>query len=311
MTKTERQLKILMFLQSKNKWTVNAMAKHFGISRRTVFRDLRDIQELNVPMEYDPEGGHKLMEGYKVPPLMFTRKELSVIGIALSFMQTQSNEGMAKDATEVELKINSALGDDEMKAYLKKIQHAVIVDPYLRESGPKTDNTQWFDLADAIASSNVVKFNYEKSEKRDRILSPYIIAFFRDHWNLIGYDHDRQAIRSFILKFITDVELSPFTPFLPHEEKNALNLVYSSENTENVKMKVKTDRLEQVLSNLPARAKIKKSKTDWTNIEFDFNNADYLANWSLQFGTDVLIKSPNSYVTAAKCLIKEMKKLYK
>lgn len=275
------------------------MAKHFDVSRRTVFRDIRDIQEMNVPMEYSPLEGHKLMPGYSIPPLMFTEKELSVIAVALSFLNSQNNIGMAKDAEEVAAKIYGALRP-ELKEYLQQMQKAVIVDPYLSLNQLKNHDPGWFSLADAIIRKIVISFVYRQSKQR--LVSPYLIVFFQDHWNLIAYDHHRKALRNFYLEYISDIELSGATPYKPHEENQPIELILGKDNanSKTVVVSVKNESIPTFLSSVPNRAvKIEETKKQ-TRYQFSFDNLEYLAKWLLRFGNDLQVIEPFALKKAIK-----------
>jgi predicted DNA-binding transcriptional regulator YafY len=70
-----RKLKMILMLQSQKEITATTLAKYFGVSKRTIFRDLRALSEMNVPITHDPDFGYSLVSGYKIPPLMFTEKK--------------------------------------------------------------------------------------------------------------------------------------------------------------------------------------------------------------------------------------------
>ena len=61
-----RVMKILTAMQSGRRYTVNELARTFGTSRRTVFRDLKELSAIGVPYRYDPAGG-----GYTIDPEFF------------------------------------------------------------------------------------------------------------------------------------------------------------------------------------------------------------------------------------------------
>src|SRR5690606_306579 len=106
MKSQERRLKILLLLQSRRKnLGVNDLADYFGVSRRTIFRDLNFISEMDVPIAHDSIDGYSIPKGNSIPPLMFTDKEISVIMIGLSFLKSQTDHGMVEDAKSVQLKI--------------------------------------------------------------------------------------------------------------------------------------------------------------------------------------------------------------
>lgn len=99
MKSSERRLKLMLLLQKPgDKLTVDEIAKKFGVSRRTIFRDFNALQEINVPVTWDKYAGYGMMKGYKIPPLMFSEKELATIIVGLNFVKTQIDNGLTEDA---------------------------------------------------------------------------------------------------------------------------------------------------------------------------------------------------------------------
>ena len=77
MKELDRILGILLALQSQRRISARQMAERFGVSTRTVYRDLQTMSLLGIPIyaERGRNGGIRLLEGYFLPPLMFTRSE--------------------------------------------------------------------------------------------------------------------------------------------------------------------------------------------------------------------------------------------
>ena len=132
MNSAERRLKLILLLQRPGrKKTVQELADIFGVSRRTIFRDFNALSEINVPIKYDRYTGYGLVEGYKMPPLMFNSKELATIMVGLNFVKSQVDRQMVQDAIGVELKIKNVL-PNELKTLMTSLEEHTIVDPYLR-----------------------------------------------------------------------------------------------------------------------------------------------------------------------------------
>src|SRR5690554_6086256 len=99
MNSSERRIKIIMLLQqSGKKLTVDELAREFGVSRRTIFRDFNALSDMNVPVTWDKYSGYGVMPGFKIPPLMFTSKELATILVGLNFVRAQVNQELVNDA---------------------------------------------------------------------------------------------------------------------------------------------------------------------------------------------------------------------
>ena len=63
---------ILTQLQTKRLLTATALADKFGVSVRTIYRDIRALEQAGVPILTEDGKGYTLMEGYRIPPVMFT-----------------------------------------------------------------------------------------------------------------------------------------------------------------------------------------------------------------------------------------------
>jgi predicted DNA-binding transcriptional regulator YafY len=58
MTKTERLMNLINLIKSREVVTVKDMSREFGISQRTVYRDLNTLSKMNIPVYY--EDGYRL-----------------------------------------------------------------------------------------------------------------------------------------------------------------------------------------------------------------------------------------------------------
>ncbi len=70
---------ILTQLQSQRLLTAIEMAKKHNISIRTVYRDIRTLEKSGVPIVSEEGKGYSIMDGYKLPPVMFTQEEANAL----------------------------------------------------------------------------------------------------------------------------------------------------------------------------------------------------------------------------------------
>lgn len=71
----DRTLAILILLQSKKLVKASQLSDRFGVSLRTIYRDIRSLEAAGVPILGEAGVGYSIMEGYRLPPVMFTREE--------------------------------------------------------------------------------------------------------------------------------------------------------------------------------------------------------------------------------------------
>jgi predicted DNA-binding transcriptional regulator YafY len=309
MNSSERRLKIMLLLQQPGKkLTVNEIAEKFGVSRRTIFRDFNALQEINVPVTWDQYSGYGVMPGYKVPPLMFTSKELATILVGLNFVKTQVDKQLVEDAEGVELKIRNVL-PKELKEFMISLESRTIVDPYLKFGGEKKEGGDWYLLSSAISQRKRVEFKYTTKEGKTstRKVDPYILVFFDDHWNMMGRSHLRGEIRNFILENMTEIRILEEN-FEEKKEIDIEGLIFRSDATsQSVMVVVEKSEIERFRANLPAKIfKSEEKKPNKVQVGFNFDNLSFLNEWLLQFGTKVEIVSPAELKDLRKNLLTKM-----
>src|SRR4051794_36196238 len=96
MNRIDRLAAIVIQLQSKRLVKAQDIADKFSISLRTVYRDINALEEAGVPIIGEAGIGYRLMEGYKLPPVMFDRNETSALLTAAKLMQSMSDEDSSR-----------------------------------------------------------------------------------------------------------------------------------------------------------------------------------------------------------------------
>ncbi|MCP9291284.1 helix-turn-helix transcriptional regulator [Gracilimonas sediminicola] len=309
MNSSERRLKLMLLLQQPGKrLTVDELAERFDVSRRTIFRDFNALQEINVPVTWDRYSGYGLIEGYKVPPLMFTSKELATIMVGLNFVKSQVDQGLVEDAKGVEVKIKNVL-PDELKEFMTSLEGRTIVDPYLRFGGEKKKGGSWYLISSAIAQQKRLQFEYttKSGDSGIRKIDPYILVFYQDHWNVIGKSHLRGEIRNFILEKVEEVKILDENYHL-NNDLDIEGLIFRSEkSSQSIILQVKKEEMSRLEANLPAKI-IKKTQvnSEFIKVSFKFDNLDFINEWLLQFGKKVKIEEPKELIEKRKKLLREM-----
>lgn len=310
MNSSERRMKlILMLQQSSNRLTVNDIAEKFNISRRTVFRDFNALSELNVPVTWDEYKGYGIMQGYTIPPLMFTTRELATIMVGLNFVKSQVDRTLVEDAEGVELKIKELL-PDELRTFMESLGERTVVDPYLYYGPDKKEGGNWYEISNAISENQSITFQYQSSstgEETSRKIDPYLLVFYRDHWNVIGYSHKRDAVRNFVLDQIHEIQISGEN-FVPYGNIDPEALIFRSDETSTeIKVRIHSSAISRLEANLPAKIiKKEKEKPNLFRITFFFDNLDFINEWLLQFPKTAEILAPEKLIEKRHKLLSEM-----
>jgi predicted DNA-binding transcriptional regulator YafY len=70
---------ILTQLQTKILLTASELALKFSVSNRTIYRDIKALEQSGVPILTEEGKGYSLMEGYRIPSIMFSESEANAL----------------------------------------------------------------------------------------------------------------------------------------------------------------------------------------------------------------------------------------
>jgi predicted DNA-binding transcriptional regulator YafY len=128
----------------------------FSISLRTVYRDVHALEEAGVPVIGEAGTGYKLMEGYKLPPVMFNQDEASALLTASKLVQSKTDASISKHYTSALDKIKAVLRLSE-KDHIEEIDEHVMVmgHPAIVYQPPAELHLQ--SILKAIGTSSVIE----------------------------------------------------------------------------------------------------------------------------------------------------------
>src|SRR5438105_10442497 len=109
MNRIDRLHAILTHLQSKRKVTAQEIADRFEISLRTVYRDVKALDESGVPVIGEAGSGYSIMEGYRLPPVMFTQEEAAALLLGAKLAEQWTDASIKKHFNAALYKIKAVL----------------------------------------------------------------------------------------------------------------------------------------------------------------------------------------------------------
>jgi len=199
MNRIDRLAAILIQLQSRPLVKAQDIADRFSISLRTVYRDVKALEEAGVPVIGEAGTGYRLMEGYKLPPVMFNMDEATALLTASKLVQSKTDAGISKHFTSALDKIRAILRHSE-KDHIEEIDDhiAVVTHPSIVYQPQSELHLQ--SILKAIGSSSVIEMEYttlEKNETTKRKVEPVGIYYLGSHWYLIAWCQLRKDYRNF------------------------------------------------------------------------------------------------------------------
>ncbi len=101
---------ILTQLQTRRLMTATTLADKFKVSIKTIYRDIRALEQSGVPILTEDGKGYTLMEGYKIPPVMFTESQANALILAEQLVLKNKDASFVKNYLEAIDKIKAVLG---------------------------------------------------------------------------------------------------------------------------------------------------------------------------------------------------------
>ena len=210
MNRIDRLAAILIQLQSRPLVKAQDIAEKFFISLRTVYRDIKALEEAGVPVIGEAGTGYRLMEGYKLPPVMFNMDEATALLTASKLVQSKTDAGISKHYIAALDKIRAILRHSE-KDHIEEIdEHIAVMNHPSIVYQPQAE-LHLQSILKAIGSSSVIEINYtslEKNESTIRKVEPVGIYYLGSHWYLVAFCQMRKDYRNFRTDKITRLTIT-------------------------------------------------------------------------------------------------------
>lgn len=204
-TRLSRLTAILIQLQTKRLLTATSLAEKFNVSTRTIYRDIRALEEAGVPIITDEGKGYSLMEGYKIPPVMFTEKEANALILAEQLVLKNKDTSFIKDYTEAIDKIKAVLRQSE------KNKANLLADRtrFEQNINRERNSNNISDLQKALTNFLLVTIDYsnENNETSSRTIEPFALISTTENWLLIAWCRLRKEFRYFRLDRIMKMQI--------------------------------------------------------------------------------------------------------
>ncbi|MEQ9220894.1 MAG: YafY family protein [Cyclobacteriaceae bacterium] len=189
-----RLTSILTQLQTKRSLTAASLAEKFGISRRTVYRDIKALEMAGVPILVEEGKGYALMEGYRIPPVMFTEKQANALILAEQLVLKNKDASFVQDYSEAIDKIKSILRytiQDKANLLAERTR-------YDEALNRERNSSNLSDLQHALTNYFLVKIEYVNKEGKttSREIEPFAILS-AENWYLIAWCRLRKEFRFF------------------------------------------------------------------------------------------------------------------
>ena len=232
MKRLTRLSAILLQLQTRRMVNANDLAEKFAVSVRTIYRDIRVLDQIGVPIASFEGKGYSLAEGYKIPPVMFTEQEANALITAQQLINLNKDSSLIDTYKEAVDKVKAVL-NYSTKDKVELLSERVAVSPASLEQ-PTSNSLA--AIQNALTSFNVLRISYRaegKNESSERLIEPFAFYYsMQQHWTLIAFCRLRNDFRMFRLDRIgavypSDLKFAPhqlsLQEYLQEKEKNFIS----------------------------------------------------------------------------------------
>jgi len=193
MRRADRLFRLVQLLRARRFATGQQLATALGISKRTVYRDIRDLCASGVPIRGEAGVGYRLERGFELPAVTFTGEEIESLVLGARIVGTWGDAELAAAAASAMSKVEAVLPEPLRRVLLDTALFAAG-----RSEGPPVPGEMAL-LRRAIGEHRCTRFAYTRADGRttERTVRPLGLYFWGTKWTLAAWCELRGDYRSF------------------------------------------------------------------------------------------------------------------
>ncbi|SNY94190.1 Predicted DNA-binding transcriptional regulator YafY, contains an HTH and WYL domains [Cohaesibacter sp. ES.047] len=203
MRRADRLFEIVQFLRGGRLLTAQALADRLEVSKRTIYRDILDLQASGVPIEGEAGVGYVLSSDYHVPPLSFTPDEIAALVLGARMVKAWASEDLKNAAEEALVKIDAVVPDG-MRNLMSETQLYAMK---LEDQGSERMTLDQLRLACKERRVIVMTYLSLEGQGSTRRVRPLGLYFWGRVWTLLSWCELRQDFRSFRVDHIEGLDV--------------------------------------------------------------------------------------------------------
>nr|WKN38469.1 YafY family protein [Tunicatimonas sp. TK19036] len=314
MNRIDRLTAILIHLQSQRITRAQALADRFNISLRTVYRDIRALEEAGVPIGSEAGVGYFLADGYRLPPVRFTPEEARALFVASKLVGTLTDASVQEHHESALFKIKSVL-KVEQQEMLDDLQSKTAVLGSLPQAKEPND-VHLEKVQQALLSRKVLEMDYYSpgsGQFTRRGIEPMGMVYYGDAWHIIAYCQLRQDYRDFRLDRMSKLHITDQRYHLRDRMTLEQYLNRQSQMTDSTLTKV---RFHPTMLKYTERDRYRygfmREEPTEEGVEHWFMvwHMGYFARWLLMYGNKVTLLEPPLLKETMQQLLTELNEHY-
>ena len=207
-SRVSRIVNILTTLQSGQKYAPADLEEILGVSKRTIFRDLKELQSIGVPYKFNAkDGGYSIDPKFFLPPVDFTLAEALSILTLVHKVRNHLPMPFRNSALLAGLKLENNL-PAEVRSYCQTSLQKVTIAPAQYSTTKSLDST-YLAIQRAIRAKTTLSLLYYSPYEQqfiDTMLHPYHLLYKNRAWYVIGFSGFHKMVRTFNLSRIKTIK---------------------------------------------------------------------------------------------------------
>lgn len=276
------------------------LARDYECSHRTVKRDIEYLRDMHgAPIEYDPaRRGYYLSEPtWRLGALPISESELFALTLAASALDGYRNSPLHAELTRIFSRLASLLPETV------SIPASWLGDQFSVFHGPvsRIDGATWRPILKALRDRRSVHLTYRppsRPEPLERVVDPYHCVSLHGEWYLLGYDHDRSALRTYALSRIVAVRVTERRFALPRDFDPADHVdpafgIHIGGKTHSVLIRFAPDLAPIIREREWHPTQEVRTRSDGSlDLEFRTNQLDAVRRWVRSLGPGAVVVRP-------------------
>lgn len=304
----DRIIAILIQLQSKQIVKAQELADRFEVSLRTIYRDIRTLEASGVPIVSEAGVGYSIMDGYRLPPVMFTKEEAGSFVAAEKLMQKFTDKTLGSYYQSAMFKVKSVLRGLE-KEYVSALESQVLINPVNDLFNANVPNALEV-IFESIGAKKCIELIYEtfhNEEVNRRRVECVGLFHENNYWYLMAYCHLRQDYRQFRTDRIK--EIRHLEQLFSRDHGTIDEYLQKSRSVEKTRVRILVDREMVRYIDHERRFNGFESEIDHGDqVEMTFMTTDLqngFPRWYIMFGQYATILEPESLKLRVKEILEK------
>ena len=303
MSKAKRLNEMILMVNRRRKFTVGELAQEFGVSSRTILRDLQELSEMGVPLysEVGPHGGYQVLQERILPPIAFRADEVIAVFLAIHALRHYVSLPFDIEYGAVIKKFYLNLSGD-IRDKIDQMKNRVdFLSPHQQQEIPLLKQ-----LLEAAVQQDVIRIDYEANGTiSSRSIQPIGIYASEGKWYCPSYCFLRKDYRVFRCDRIKSAALDETTQPIDLSDihlNNRFSIVQDPEQSIELEVELTPAGVERYQASKWSTIELHKRQDDSGFLQGMISKQElgFFSDYFIAYGRDAAIKQPVELIESIK-----------